>query len=305
MRIVSLICSATEIVAALGHQDSLVGRSHECDFPPGVEVLPPLTAPHFPTGGDSQEIDILVKDLLRDGLSVYRIDTAALRELAPDVIITQDQCNVCAASLADVEAAVCDWTGKQTRIVSCKPENLDDIWTDILTVGDALDELACAEALVASVRERMFKVSQKAQGQENQPSVAMVEWISPLMAAGNWMPTLVGMAGGNNLFGEAGRHSPWMEWETLCAVDPDVIVVLPCGFDMDRSEADMPALAEQDGWRGLKARLTGRVYLADGHQYFNRPGPRVAESLEILAEILHPETLSFGWEGIGWRRFTG
>ncbi|MCY4239260.1 MAG: cobalamin-binding protein [Rhodospirillaceae bacterium] len=305
MRIVSLICSATEIVAALGHQDSLVGRSHECDFPPGVETLPALTAPRFPTSGNSQDINILVKDLLSDGLSVYHVDADALRKLAPDVIITQDQCDVCAASLADVEAAVCDWTGKQTRIVSCKPENLDDIWTDILTVGAALDESACAEALVASIRERMFKVSQKAQGQENQPSVAMIEWISPLMAAGNWMPTLVGMAGGNNLFGEAGRHSPWMEWEALCAADPDVIIVLPCGFDMDRSEADMPALTEQDGWRGLKASLTGRAYLTDGHQYFNRPGPRVVESLEILAEILHPETFSFGWENIGWRRFVG
>jgi len=305
MRIVSLICSATEIVAALGHQDSLVGRSHECDFPPGVEALPPLTAPCFPTDGDSRHINIQVKDLLRDGLTVYHIDADALRELAPDVIITQDQCSVCAASLADVETAVCDWTGKQTRIVSCKPENLEDIWTNILAVGSALDESACAEILVTSIRERMVKVSQRAEEQENKPSVATIEWISPLMAAGNWMPTLVGMAGGNNLFGEAGRHSPWMEWVTLCAADPDVIVVLPCGFDMDRSQADMSALTEQDGWRGLKASLTGRVYLTDGHQYFNRPGPRVVESLEFLAEILHPEAFSFGWESIGWRRFVG
>jgi len=305
MRVVSLICSATEIVAALGHRDSLVGVSHECDFPSGVEALPALTTPRFPIEGDSREIDTDVKDLLRDGLAVYDIDADKLRDLAPDVIVTQDQCDVCAASLADVEAAVCDWTGKKTRIVSCKPEGLDDIWTDIRAVGAALDVEAQAEALLLTIRERMVNVSKMAKSGGKQSSVAMIEWIDPLMAAGNWMPTLVEMAGGVNLIGEAGKHSPWMTWEALRDADPDVIVVLPCGFDMDRCAAEMPALTIKPGWRDLRAVQAGQVYLTDGHHYFNRPGPRVAESLEILAEILRPADCSFGWEGVGWRRFDG
>ena len=305
MRVVSLICSATEIVCALGRGGDLVGRSHECDFPPEVSALPALTAPQFELGGGSGAIDTRVKDLLRDGLAIYRIDADLLRDLRPDVIVTQDQCEVCGASLADVEAAVCDWTGADVRIVSCRPLGLEDVWTDIRNVGEALGAGEAAERTVADLQARMNAIAATAADLPEKPTVATVEWIDPLMAAGNWMPELVAMAGGRNLFGEAGGHAPWMSWEDLKAADPDAILVLPCGFGMDRSVAEMPALTAQPGWSGLRAVQNGRVFVTDGNQYFNRPGPRLAESLEILAEILHPAQFGFGWEGKGWRRYPG
>lgn len=305
MRVVSLICSATEIVCALGRRGDLVGRSHECDFPPGVEALPVLTAPQFELRGASAEIDRRVKDLVRDGLAVYGIDAGLLRDLRPDVIVTQDQCEVCGASLADVEAAVCDWTGAEVRIVSCKPLGLADVWTDIRNVGAALGAGDAAERLVAELQARMQAIAAAAAGAPEKPTVATIEWIDPLMAAGNWMPELLDMAGGRNLFGEAGGHAPWISWDDLRAADPEVILVLPCGFDIERSIAEMPALAAQPGWPDLRAVRNGRVLVTDGNRFFNRPGPRLAESLEILAEILHPAQFSFGWEGKGWRRYAG
>jgi len=305
VRVVSLICSATEIVCALGHRADLVGRSHECDYPPGIESLPVLTAPQFELGGTSAEIDGRVKDLVRDGLAIYGIDAGLLRALRPDAIVTQDQCEVCGASLADVEAAVCDWTGIETRIVSCKPNGLEDLWTDIRRVGAALNDDDAAETLVADLQSRMSSVAARAAALPERPSVATVEWIDPLMAAGHWMPELVEMAGGRNLFGEAGGQAPWIDWEALESSDPDVILVLPCGFDIERSVAEMPALTAQSGWSALGAVRNGRVYIVDGNQYFNRPGPRLAESLEILAEILHPAHFGTGWQDKGWRRYAG
>ena len=305
MRIVSLICSATEIVCALGRGGDLVGRSHECDYPPEVAALPALTAPQFELGGASAEIDRRVKDLVRDGLAIYRIDADLLRDLRPDVIVTQDQCEVCGASLTDVEAAVGDWTGADVRIVSCRPLGLEDVWTDIRNVGDALGADETAERVVAALQARMHAIAAAAAGTPKKPTVATIEWIDPPMAAGNWMPELVAMAGGRNLFGEAGGHAPWISWEDLRAADPDALLVLPCGFDMDRSFAEMPALTAQPGWTGLRAARNGRVFIADGDRFFNRPGPRLAESLEILAEILHPAHFGFGWEGKGWRRYPG
>ena len=305
MRVVSLICSATEIVCTLGRGGDLVGRSHECDYPPEVSALPALTAPQFELGGSSGAIDTRVKDLLRDGLAIYRIDADLLRDLRPDVIVTQDQCEVCGASLADVEAAVCDWTGADVRIVSCRPLGLADVWTDIRNVGEALDAGDSAERTIAGLQARMSAIAATAADLPEKPAVATVEWIDPLMAAGNWMPELVAMAGGRNLFGEAGGHAPWMSWDDLKAADPDAILVLPCGFDMDRSVAEMPALTARPGWSGLRAVQNGKVFVTDGNQYFNRPGPRLAESLEILAEILHPAHFGYGWEGKGWRRYAG
>lgn len=305
MRVVSLICSATEIVCALGRGGDLVGRSHECDYPPGIEALPALTAPQFEIGGTSAEIDTRVKDLVRDGLAIYRIDAELLRDLRPDAIVTQDQCEVCGASLADVEAAVRDWTGIETTIVSCKPAGLDDVWADIRNVGAALGAGREAERVVAQLQARMNAIAETAASLPEKPTVATVEWIDPLMAAGNWMPELLEMAGGRNLFGEAGGHAPWMSWEELRAADPDVVIVLPCGFDMARSIAELPALTAQPDWAGLSAVRNGRVFATDGNQFFNRPGPRLAESLEILAEILHPAQFGLGWEGKGWRRYAG
>jgi len=305
MRVVTLIASATEIVCALGCRDRLVGRSHECDFPPDVRDLPALTEPKFPTDGTSYEIDQRVKAIVQEGTSVYRVFADQLAELEPDVIVTQDQCEVCAASLADVEKALCDWTGRPMRIVSLQPNGLADIWGDILKVAGALGIEAHGEALVSDLRQRMTAVQEQVTAQPKRPRVACIEWVDPLMAAGNWVPELVEMAGGENLFGEAGKHAPWMNWDELATADPDVIVVLPCGYDIARSVQDMPILEAKPGWGDLRAVREGRVLIADGNQYFNRPGPRVAESLEIMAEILHTGVVDYGHAGRGWVRYEG
>lgn len=303
LRIVSLIASATEIVCALGFEDQLVGRSHECDYPPSVKRLPQCTSPKFNVEGTSYEIDQRVKAIAQDALSVYRVDTNILEQLQPTHIITQSQCEVCAVSLKDVEQAVCELTSSNPRIVSLEPNSLADIWNDIRRVGDALGAPARAERLVGELQGRMDEIAQRARRVQDNPSVAYVEWVDPLMAGGNWMPELVEMARGVNLFGEAGKHSPWMTWNDLVAKEPDIIFVSPCGFDIERTLQEMHLLSSKPEWAALKAVRSGRVFVADGNQFFNRPGPRVAESLEILAEILHPDVFHFGHESTGWVRY--
>ncbi len=299
-RIVSLIASATEIVCALGFEGSLVGRSHECDYPRAVEALPVCTAPKLRTDVSSHEIDRQVREILMRALAVYDVDAGALKRLQPDIIITQTQCEVCAVSLRDVENALCDWLDSRPRVVSLEPNALADVWADIERVARALGSPDRGRKLVEDLQARMNSVADRARSVEPRPTVACIEWIDPLMAAGNWMPEVVKMAGGVNLFGEAGKHSPYMTWEALLARDPDVIVVCPCGFDLDRTREEMPALIERPDWARLTAVQNGRVYLTDGNQYFNRPGPRLAESLEILAEILQPAVFNFGHSGAGW-----
>ncbi len=301
LRIVSLIPSATEIVCALGCGDALVGRSHECDYPPEVARLPVLTAARLSPAAGSAAIDREVKALLRDALAVYRIDEAALKALAPDLIITQSHCTVCAVSLAEVEQAVCDWVGRTVRIVALEPTRLDEVWTDIERVAEALDRPAEGRALAARLRERVAAVTAQAAAQRRRPSVGCIEWIDPLMAAGNWVPELVGLAGGEDRLARAGLHSSWLDWEKLVHVDPDVIVFMPCGFDMARTRAELPVLSDRHGWEWLTAARTGRVFLTDGNQYFNRPGPRLVESLEILAELFHPDVFGAGHRGTGWQ----
>jgi iron complex transport system substrate-binding protein len=302
-RIVSLIASATEIVCALGFEDQLVGRSHECDYPPSVKLLPQLTSPKFKVEGSSLEIDRRVKAILLEALSVYHVDPRLLEDLAPTHIITQSQCEVCAVSLKDVEVAVCQLTSSKPLIVSLEPNSLDDVWADILRVGAALGASARAEQLIDELQSRMDDIVQRTHWLDSNPTVAYIEWIDPLMAGGNWMPELVEMAGGVNLFGEAGKHSPWMTWEELVTKDPDIIFVSPCGFDIQRTLQEMHLLGGRAEWKSLKAVAGGRVIVADGNQYFNRPGPRLAASLEILAEIIHPNVFHFGHEGNGWVRY--
>jgi iron complex transport system substrate-binding protein len=299
MRIVSLLPSATEIVCAVGLRDALVGRSHECDFPPGVERLPALCEPKVPIHGASVEIDRAVRRLVADGLSVYRVDAERLRALAPDVIVTQTQCEVCAVSEADVVAATCDWAGSGVRIVSLAPARLDDVFADIERVGGALGVAARGTAVVASLRTRLAALAARTRDLPR-PSVACIEWLDPLMAAGNWVPELVELAGGRNLFGAVGEHSPWLGWEAVRTADLEVIIAMPCGFDLVRTRGEMPALERLPGWDALRAVRAGRVAIVDGHQYFNRPGPRLVESAEILAEILHPGVFDFGHRGQGW-----
>lgn len=299
-RIISLLPSATEIVAALGFADHLVGRSHECDFPPGVEKLPICSSTKVPAHGTSDEIDERVKEIVAEGLSVYRVDVDRLRELRPDLILTQTQCAVCAVTPRDLEQALRDWTGAQPPIISLEPNNLGDVWNDIRRVGDALGVLPRAEELIASLTERLAAIREKARATQSRPTVAAIEWLGPLMAGGNWMPELIEIAGGRSLFAQPGEHSPWLDWASLIEADPDVILLLPCGFKIAQTVRDLNLLTENPAWANLRAVKQGRVFAIDGHHFFNRPGPRLVESAEIVAEILHSERFSFGHRGTGW-----
>ena len=303
-RIVTLIASATEIVAALGFEDQLVGRSHECDYPRSVERLPVCSEAKIDVDGSSRQIDDRVKTLLRDALSVYRVFPELLQRLEPTLIVTQTQCEVCAVSLRDVEAAVCRLVGAQPRIVSLEPMKLADVWGDIRRVADALGASRRAERLIEQLQARLDAIAVRAAKQNCRPRVASIEWIDPLMSAGNWVPELIDLAGGDELFGRAGKHSPYMTWDQLREADPDAIVLMPCGFDIQRTRREMPALINQPGWADLRAVKESQVFLTDGNAYFNRPGPRLVESAEILAEILHPSVFRFGHEGRGWSRWS-
>jgi iron complex transport system substrate-binding protein len=301
-RVVSLLPSATEIVAALGFADALVGRSHECDYPEEVASLPVCTAPKIDPRGSSEEIHRSVSALLAQTLSVYRVDAERLRDLEPTHVVTQVQCEVCAVSLDEVERALAGWTEKRPRLTPLNPASLSDVFADIERVAAALGAPERGSRLVARIYERMAAVASAARAVPDRPRVATIEWLSPLMTAGNWMPELVQMAGGEDVLGRPGRHSDWISWETLRSADPDVILVIPCGFSLERIEREIDLLTALPGWSGLRAAATRRVYLAEANQYFNRPGPRLAETLEILAEILHPTRFAFGREGTGWRR---
>jgi iron complex transport system substrate-binding protein len=301
-RVVSLIASATEIVHALGFGEHLVARSHECDYPAAVRDLPAASRPSFATGGSSRAIDLAVKERLRRALSIYEVDAEVLRRVEPDVILTQTQCEVCAVTPGDVARAACELLDHPVTVVALEPNRLHDVWEDIRRVAEALGAPERGAALVDHVARRMLAIATVTAALETRPTVATVEWIEPLMAAGNWMPELIELAGGHSVIGEAGRHSPWVTWADLVRLDPDVLFVSPCGFDIPRTLAEVEALTRRPEWPSLAAVRAGRVVVADGNAYFHRPGPRLVESLEILAEVLHPETFTFGHEGHGWTR---
>ncbi|GAC1562013.1 MAG: cobalamin-binding protein [Ktedonobacteraceae bacterium] len=301
MRIVSLLASATEMIAALGCLDQLVGRSHECDFPPQVLQLPLVSTVQINTETSSSEIDGQIKQLAHTkdttqdnalkALSIYRIDVALLQELQPDVIFTQTQCDVCAVSERDVIEALQQLTGLQPRIVSLSPYRLTDVWEDVVRVGKALERREQAEELVQQYKQRLERLQEaSAKFHKNKkPRVAILEWLDPLMAAGNWTPELVTYAGGESLFGEVGIHSPWLTWEELHKANPDVIVLAPCGFSLERTLIDVPLLQKNPLWQLLQAVQNGRVYAIDGNYYLNRSGPRLVESAELLARVFWGE----------------
>lgn len=302
-RIVSLIPSATEIVAALGLAESLVGRSHECDYPPTVEPLPICTQPQFNPQGSSQEIHQRVTDLLTSALSVYQVKTEMLARLQPTHILTQAQCEVCAVSLADVIQAVGEWLEPQPAIVSLQPHSLADLWGDLKHVGEVLG--VDSAPLIKSLQQRVQACHDQLQDPPTlkRPTVVCIEWTDPLMVAGHWVPELVDQAGGEDLLGHQAQPSRWIEWSDLSAADPDVLILLPCGYDRDETRQALQPLTQHSEWSQLRSVRSGHVYITDGNHYFNRPGPRLVDSLEILAEILHPDRFPFGYEGSGWERW--
>jgi iron complex transport system substrate-binding protein len=300
VRIVSLIPSGTEILAALGLTDAIVGRSHECDYPKEIQNRPICTAARLNSNASSQEIHNKVNNLLQSALSIYEINTEILEQVKPTHIVTQDQCDVCAVSLQEVEKAVANLTHTSPQIISLQPNLLKDVWQDIERIGNIFE--VDSVKLLEDLESRVKICQQKIQGLslKELPTVFCVEWIDPLMVAANWIPELVNLVGGQSLFSSAGQPSATIPWETLLATNPDVIIFMPCGWDLERTRQEAQLLTQRPDWQQLHAAQSGRVYITDGNSYFNRPGPRLVDSLEILAEMLHPEIFDYGYKGTAW-----
>ncbi len=294
MRIVSLLPAATEWIAAFGAEDDLVGRSHECDTPASVQDVPVVTAPTYASGGDSAALDAAVQAQLQQGLSLYEVDLEQLRALEPDLILTQAQCEVCAVSLPQLEAALADWSGHQPEILSMEPMTLKEVLDVALRIGRTIGRAEMAMQVVAA-KERALQQLRNRMGLHRRtdpdtlPTVACIEWMEPLMTAGHWMPDVAEMAGGRAVLAEKGRPSQVIEWSALRAADPDVLAILPCGFTLEETRRDLHYLTERDGWNDLRAVQNNRVVLLDGNAYFNRPGPRLYRSIELLADAIHPD----------------
>lgn len=303
-RIISLIPNATEILAALGLTNRIVGRSHECDYPPEILNRPVCTSARLDTDAPSGEIHSKVNNLLQSALSIYQIQTDIIEKLQPTHILTQDQCDACAVSFSEVEKAVSQLTHNLVKIVSLQPNVLKDVWVDIERVGNIFG--VDSRQLLENLEARVKIVVSKTQGvapSKILPKVACIEWTDPLMIAANWIPELVTASGGKPLFAHAGKLSGKITWENLVASNPDVIVFMPCGFDLNRTRQEADSLTKRPEWEKLHAVKSGRVYVTDGNAYFNRPGPRLVESLEILAEIVHPEIFQYGYKNKAWEEF--
>lgn len=302
LRIVSLLPSATEIIACLGLTNALVGRSHECDYPPEVQSLPVCTQARIKTEKPSVTIHQDVKQLIQSALSIYEIKLDVLEQLQPTHILTQDQCDVCAVSVADVETAVAKLTNSHPQIISLQPQHLADIWRDIQKVGNTLN--VATESVIENLEARVKICEQKTQSltSEDRPKVLCIEWTEPLMIAANWIPEMVKIAGGEPLFSVVGQPSPQLNWESVINANPDIIIFMPCGFNLDRTRQEAMPLTQQPEWQNLHAVQSGRVYITDGNAYFNRPGPRLAESVEILADLLHPEIFQYGYKDRAWQQ---
>ncbi len=302
-KIISLLPAATEIICALGLANRLVGRSHECDYPEIVKNLPICSSAKFLLGPDSAKIDKQVKEILPDALSIYTVDKEIIKGLNPDVIITRAQCEVCAVSLKDVEQALDNLLGKNVDIISLEPRILDDIFIDIRNIAQQLETDDQAELLIEELEERINIIRHKLKFSDYKPKVACIEWLSPMMLAGNWTPELLDIAGGKSILAENGKHSPFIDFEAIQKENPEIVIIMPCGFSIQRTLQEINILTELPGWQDLKAVKNNQIYIADGNQYFNRPGPRIVDSIEILAGIIHPKQFIFGYEGKGWIRF--
>jgi len=293
-RIASLLPSATEIVCALGARDDLVAVSHECDHPIRLGELPTVTRTRLSLDPQSGAIDANLRLLVASALALYEVDVPALEAAAPDVIVTQDLCDVCAVSFADVERAVAQLTSADVQIVNLRPTELGHIFDDVRTVGAAVGRREAGEAVAAKLEARVAAIAARASELPERPNVLTIEWLDPVMIGGTWMPELAQAAGGNALVTQRGEHAPTLSLEELRALDPapDVVLVKPCGFSLERSERELDAIQELFATLDWPAKRSGRVYLADGNAFFNRPGPRIVESLEILAACVAPEAFA-------------
>jgi iron complex transport system substrate-binding protein len=304
-KIVTLIPSATEIVAFLGQKNSIIGRSHECDYPQGLSHVAKLTSPKINVDGTSGEIDKQINTILENSLSVYKVDVLKLKELNPDYIITQAHCEVCAVSFSEVENIVSKNLNKNTKIISLQPNTLKDVFNDIKRVAKELNiENEKNNEIIENLSVRIEKIKKLTSKQKNKPSVACIEWIDPLMMAGNWIPEMVEIAGGINILGKQGKDSHWIKFDEIAKKDPEIIIFLPCGFNIEKTKNELEEfLKKNNEWQSLKAYKNKKIFVTDGNQFFNRPGPRLVESIEIFAEIIYPNLFNFDHREIGWVKY--
>lgn len=289
-----MLPSATEIVCLLGLEDRLCGVSHECDHPPSVCTKPRVVRPLIETRGRSQaDIDRAVRETMRSRGTLYVADEPKLREIAPDLVLSQDLCRVCAPSGEELGACL-NRLPNPPRILSLNPRTVGDVLQSILEVGRAAGVEERARGVVGSLRRRIEVVRTRVRGLRR-PRVVMLEWLDPLFACGHWCPEMVEIAGGQEILGIAGRDSRRVEWTDVVRAAPDVLCLIPCGFHLPRVLEFAPALRERPGWNDLPAVRSGRVFACDADSYFARPGPRIVDGIELLAHLLHPDR--FPWTG--------
>ena len=287
MRIVSLLPSATEIICSLGLEDSLVGVTHECDYPEIARRLPKVTRTLIPTDAPSAQIDGLVRERTRTGRALYSLDMEMLESLRPDLIVTQALCDVCAVAEAEVKAAACTLPGFP-RVINLEPETLSEVFAAMQQVADAAGIGATGKDVVATLKARVEAIATRSESLPHRPRVALIEWIDPPFSCGHWNPELVRLAGGIEGLGAEQQRSRQVRWEEVIAWQPEVVFIACCGYSVERTLQDVPLLQDVPGWHDLPAVRARRVYVTDGAAYFSRPGPRLVDSLEILAHALHP-----------------
>ena len=291
MRICTLLPSATEICYALGLGDSVLGVTHECDFPPEARKKRVVVTSRLPHTTDSAEIDRLVTEFTSRGESVYRVDADALREIDPDLIITQDLCHVCAASPDDLAAAL-STLPHAPKVLSLDAHTLSEVWADIIAAGAATNREKEAASLVEYLKDKVSSVERAVQpfiAAHPRPRIACLEWLNPVFNAGHWVPEMVALAGGEDVLAHAGKPSVRMEWQQVFDARPDVILVSPCGYDLARAMEEFSHMSLPEGWNEMSAVKSGRVYVTDANSYLSRPGPRLADGVAILAKALHPD----------------
>ena len=297
-KIITLIPSATEIISFLGVESQLVGVSHECDFPEKVKSLKKLTKTDIKTNVSSYNIHLQIDKILENSLSVYKVDENSLKYLNPDVIITQDQCNVCAVDLSQVKKVTSSYLNKEVDIISLQPKSFKNIFENIEYVAKRLNVYNALNK--NKIDKLLHRISDVRLKKKTFKKVICIEWCNPLMAAGNWIPDMVKIAGGNELFGINNKNSHWIDFKSVRDFNPEVIIFMPCGYNLLQTQRDVASLFENNvNWKNLSAYKNKKLYLVDGNQYFNRPGPRIVDSLEILAEIFNPHVFNYGYKGKG------
>jgi iron complex transport system substrate-binding protein len=288
VRIVSLLPSATEIICELGLRDQLVGVTHECDYPRSVLDLPKVTRTLIPTDASSAEIDALVRERMAGKNALYSLDFDALEALRPDLIVTQTLCNVCAVAEEEVKDAACRLPNGP-RVLNLEPETLGEVLECIRDVGRAVGVPDRAETAVTSLVSRVKSVTSRVDTVRTRPRIALLEWLDPPFSTGHWNPELIRMAGGVDELGREGQKSVALEWEQITRWQPEVVLISCCGFTAERTMKEVGILGRVPGWDEMPAVRDGRVYVTDGSSYFSRPGPRLVDSLELLAHVIHPD----------------